>query len=81
MYMDDGDQLRVVGLEKDVTDVVEEEIDSRVTTDGSLIAKTILVDFEFPRDTFVVGVWTGIDIGESLWPTIYILVESVCVYF
>ena len=53
-------------------DVVEEEIDAGVAADRSLITETVLVDFEFAGDAFVVGVRAGVDVRETLWAAVWV---------
>ena len=53
-----------------MSNIVKQQIDTRVGTNGSLVAKTVFVDFEFAGDTFVVGVGTGIDVDETLGTTV-----------
>jgi hypothetical protein len=55
-----------------VPDVVEEEIDAGVAADRSLITETVLVDFEFAGDAFVVGVRAGVDVRETLWAAVWV---------
>jgi hypothetical protein len=70
MHMNNRHQLTLIRLKKHMSNIIKQQIDTRVGTNGSLVAKTVFVDFEFARDTFVVGVGTGIDVDETLGTTV-----------
>ncbi|HMD14832.1 MAG TPA: hypothetical protein VKI62_09420 [Bacteroidota bacterium] len=53
-----------------MSNIIKQQIDARIGANGSLIAQTVFVDFEFARDTFVVGVGTGVHVDETLWTTV-----------